>query len=366
MMQFGEVHNRILTRAFKNPSFVLEKAGSVKYEDRDVPEIEDPHDCIVRVKYTGICGSDVHYYTDGAIGSMVVKEPMVLGHESSGIIDSVGSAVKTLKPGDRVAMEPGIPCRRCDWCKKGRYNLCPDMVFAATPPFHGTLAAFYRLPEDFCYKLEDHISLEEGAVVEPLSIAVHTVKQAGLKMGDTVVVFGAGPVGLLCCMVAKAFGATTVVAVDIVQGRLDFAKKYAKASVFNPPKAAADENAKKIIEENGLDSGADVAIDASGAEPSIQTAVHVLRRGGTFVQTGMGKPEVTFPVATMLTKELTVKGSFRYCAGDYFTAVELLATKRISVTELITGKVPFNEAEKAFKAVQAGKGIKTLIEGVED
>ncbi len=291
---------------------------------------------------------------------------MVLGHESSGIISKVGSAVSTLKVGDRVALEPGVPCRRCERCKEGRYNLCKRMAFAATPPFDGTLAKFYALPGDFCFKLPDHMTLEEGALVEPLSVAVHIVKQAQVKPGHSVVVFGAGPVGLLCGAVAKSFGANKIIAVDIQQGRLDFAHKYVATGVFMPDKAPAAENAERLRKEHDLGDGADVIIDASGAEPSIQTAIHALRDGGTYVQGGMGKNEITFPIIEMCIKELNVRGSFRYGSGDYKLAVELIANGKISVKELISGKVAFKEAEQAFQDVKAGKGIKILIEGVKD
>lgn len=328
----------------QNLSFVLEKPGSVKYEDRPVPQLKSEHDVIVsllfpsaallvpfcstqpltrrsqvNVKYTGICGSDVrsspppalqnplpeptfpyltpvppppqvHYWVHGRIGAFVVEAPMVLGHESSGVIHSVGSAVKTLKAGDRVAMEPGIPCRRCVRCKDGHYNLCADMAFAATPPFDGTLAKYYSLPEDFCYRLPDNVSLEEGALVEPASVGVHICRMAKVVPGESVVVFGAGPIGLLCCKVAReVFGATKVVAVDVNEERLKFAQGYAATHVFRSAKATPEENAKKLIEEAGLGIGADVVIDASGAEVCIQTAIHVARVGGRFTQGGMGK-----------------------------------------------------------------------------
>lgn len=292
---------------------------------------------------------------------------MVLGHESSGIVTETGSAVTSLSRGDRVALEPGIPCRHCARCKDGHYNLCSSMVFAATPPYNGTLAKYYVLPQDFCYKLPEGVSLEEGALMEPLSVAVHMVRQANVKPGDTMVVFGAGPVGQLCCAVGKAFGASKIIAVEIVQQRLLFAAGYAATSTFTPSRnSSAQENAANMIKQNQLGEGTDVAIDASGAEPSIQMAVHALRPGGTYVQGGMGKPEITFPITLMCTKELHVRGSFRYSAGDYKLAVDLVSTGKISVKELITGKVPFREAEKAFKDVLAGKGIKTLVEGVED
>ncbi len=308
----------------------------------------------------------VHYWVKGEIGKFIVKKPMVLGHESSGIISKVGSEVTSVKVGDRVALEPGVPCRRCNRCKEGKYNLCKEMAFAATPPFDGTLAKYYTLPEDFCYKLPDHMSLEEGALVEPLGVAVHIVKQAQVKPGDTVVVFGAGPVGLLCGAVAKSFGASKIVAVDIQQGRLDFAKNYAATGIFMPSKAPAEENAQRLVQENDLGDGADIIIDASGAEPSIQAGILALRDGGTYVQGGMGKNEITFPIMAMCIKELNVRGSFRYGSGDYKLAVELIASGKINVKELITGKVSFKEAEKAFEDVKAGKGIKILIEGVKE
>ncbi|QKX54984.1 uncharacterized protein TRUGW13939_02074 [Talaromyces rugulosus] len=347
-----------------NLSFILEGIKQVKFEDRPVPEIIDRHDVLVNVKYTGVCGSDVHYWEHGSIGQFVVREPMVLGHESSGIISQVGASVKTLKVGDRVALEPGIPCRRCEPCKSGKYNLCIDMAFAATPPYDGTLAKYYRLPEDFCYKLPETMSLQEGALMEPLGVAVHIVKQGGVTPGSSVVVFGSGPVGLLCCAVAKAFGASKIIAVDIQQTRLDFAKKYTATSTFMPDKVSSEENAIRMKEENDLGPGADVVIDASGAEPSVHTGIHVLKTGGTYVQGGMGRSEITFPIMAACTKELNVKGSFRYGSGDYKLGIELVSTGRIDVKALITGEVKFEDAENAIKDVKMGKGIKTLIAGI--
>lgn len=229
----------------------------------------------------------MHYLTHGRIGDFVVSAPMILGHESSGLVHSVGSAVKSLIPGDRVAMEPGIPCRRCSRCLNGEYNLCPDMAFAATPPYDGTLTRFYRLPEDFCYKLPSGMSLEEGALMEPTAVGVHVVRQAGVKPGDSVVVFGAGPIGLLVCAVARSFGASKIICVDINEERLGFAKGYAATGTYVSQRVPATENAKNIVEKFGLGEGADKAIDATGAESCIQACIHVLRRGGTYCQAGM-------------------------------------------------------------------------------
>lgn len=210
---------------------------------------------------------------------------MVLGHESAGTIHSVGSAVITLKPGDCVAMEPGIPCRRCVRCKAGTYNLCPDMAFAATPPYDGTLARYYSLPEDYCYKLPENMSLAEGALIEPTAVAVHICKQAGIRPGDALVVFGAGPVGLLVAAVGRSFGARKVVSVDVNEERLQFAKEYAATDVWRSKSGeSVADGAKRLREECGLGVGADVVVDASGAEACVQLGIEVARVGGTYVQ----------------------------------------------------------------------------------
>ncbi|CAG5137578.1 uncharacterized protein ALTATR162_LOCUS157 [Alternaria atra] len=350
---------------FQNPSFVLKAIDELTFEDRPVPEIEDPHSVLLQVNYTGICGSDVHYWRHGRIGPFVVKTPMVLGHESSGTVIEVGSKVTSLQKGDRVAMEPGIPCRFCARCKEGRYNLCAAMAFAATPPYDGTLAKYYVLPEDFCYKLPANVSLEEGALLEPLSVAVHLVRQSQIKYGDSIAVFGAGPIGLLCCAVAKAYGARKIIAVDIQRHRLEFAERFAATATFEPSKASAEENARRLIHENDLGSGADVAIDASGVEPSIQTAIHVLRQGSTYVQGGMGRDSVSFPMVTACTKELTIRGSFRYGPEDYETALVMVTRGTVRVMDLISRKVAFEEAEAAFRETKGGSAIKVLIAGPE-
>jgi D-xylulose reductase len=337
----------------------------VTFEQKPKPVLDpsSPKDVLIAINYTGICGSDVHYWAEGHIGSFILNEPMVLGHESSGTIVSVGSEVKSLKPGDHVAIEPGRPCRHCEACLSGHYNLCKDMKFAATPPYDGTLTGFYTMAEDFCYKLPSHVSLQEGALIEPLAVAIHIVRQASITPGQSVIVMGAGPVGLLCCAVARCFGASKIVAVDIQPARLEFAAKYAATHTFAPSKVPAEENAKKLLESVGIEDGADAVIDASGAEPSIQCSVHAVRRGGTYVQGGMGKPDITFPIMALCIKEITVKGSFRYGSGDYTLAVEFVGSGKIDVKSLISREVDFEKAEEAFGDVKGGRGIKVLIRG---
>lgn len=305
----------------------------------------------------------MHYWNHGAIGHFVVKDPMVLGHESAGTVIEAGDAVEHLKPGDRVAIEPGYACRRCTDCRAGKYNLCEKMVFAATPPYDGTLTGLWASPADFCYKLPDSVSLQEGALIEPLAVAVHIVKQAAVQPGQSVIVMGAGPVGLLCAAVAKAYGASKVVSVDIVQSKLDFAKDFASTHTYLSQRIAPEENAKAIREQVGLPKGADVVIDASGAEPSIQTSLHAVRVGGTYVQGGMGKSDINFPIMAMCLKEVTARGSFRYGPGDYELAIDLVANGKVDIKKLVSTVVPFDKAEEAFKKVKEGEVIKILIAG---
>ena len=290
----------------------------------------------------------------------------MLGHESAGVVQHCGSAVRSLKPGDRVALEPGLPCRICEYCQVGRYNLCPEVRFAATPPYDGTLATYYTMPEDLCYKLPVHISLEEGALAEPLSVAVHCAKLAGITFGNSVLVLGAGPIGLLCCAVARAFGASKVIAVDIIAARLDFARAYSATATYQMEHLSAEDNASRMKLSVDLGEGVDIVIDATGADSCISTGVHAMKKGGIFVQAGLGAANITFPVAQLCSKEGIYRGSFRYGPGDYNIAIELLAQKRITVGELITHRYDFNEAEMAFKNVEQRQGIKSIIYGPDN
>lgn len=288
-----------------------------------------------------------------------------MGHEASGTIREVGAAVTHLTLGDQVAIEPCRPCRKCKRCKEGLYNLCPKMKFAAVPPdTHGMLCKYFNLPSDFCYKLPEHVGLDEGVLLEPLAVAVHAVRMVDIKPGQTVVVFGSGTVGLLCAAVAKAYGAKKIVAVDILDKKLEFARRFNSSATFKPDNGSAEDNAARLIEENGLELGADAVIEASGAESSVNTAIHVLRTGGSYVQTGLGKSSINFPILAMSEKELHCHGAFRYGPGDYEIALALLENRTIPVKDLITSVVPFEQATDAWEKTKRGEGIKNLIRGV--
>ena len=238
------------------------------------------------------------------------------------------------------------------------------MKFAATPPYDGTLAKYYTLPEDFCYKLPENVTLEDGALVEPLAVGAHIVRtQADVTPGDSVVIFGAGPIGLLCGAMAKALGASKICIVDINEERLKFAKSYTATHTVLSQRVPAEEMAKRLQDACEVPLGFDVAIDASGAEPCIQTAIYSLRGGGTYVQGGMGKTDINFPIGVACARELCIKGSFRYGPGDYRLAVEFLAAGKVSVKELVTARYKFEDAEQAFEETKAARGIKVIIEG---
>uniref|UniRef100_A0A060T2M0 ARAD1A09570p n=1 Tax=Blastobotrys adeninivorans TaxID=409370 RepID=A0A060T2M0_BLAAD len=357
-----------------NPAFVLEKIGKFTTENREVPKLENPTDVIVRVTETGICGSDVHYWKTGAIGKYVVKGPLVLGHESSGVVEQVGPKVKGLKPGDRVCMEPGVPCRFCPFCRTGNYNQCEEMSFAATPPVDGTLQKYYRIAYDYCYKLPDHVSFELGALCEPTACAVQIVHQAKVRATDKVVVFGCGPIGLLCQSVVRSYGCKTVIGVDLSDSRLAFAGDFSATGTFKPPKKEEGEDNHQYLtrvtdqmkEQFNLGLGADVILEATGAEPCMQMGIYVAAPKARFVQAGMGRDFVNFPVIQALGKEIQWTGTLRYTGEAFPEALDLLASGQIDGKRLVTHKFKFDEAEKAFETAASGKDgvIKVVIEGV--
>ncbi|RCH91640.1 hypothetical protein CU098_005684 [Rhizopus stolonifer] len=344
----------------ENNCFVLDKIDQVSFQSRPVPT-PGPGEVIVNIRATGICGSDVHYWTHGRIGHFVVEKPMVLGHESAGIIVSVADDVQSLKVGDRVALEPGVPCRVCEMCKKGVYNLCPDMVFAATPPYDGTLCDYYRHAADFCYKLPDSVSLEEGALIEPLSVGIHSARRGGVKLGDRVFVFGAGPVGLLTAAAAKAAGASHVTIADRDAARLAFAKGYcADETVHLTRSREVDQDSNEFARQEAkaiADSGVEpvqVVFDCTGAEICVQMAVYLVKNSGSIVLVGMGASVQSISVADVSAREVDVKGVMRYC-HTYPTAIEMLSSGKIDLKKLITHTYTFKDSLEAFKHVKEGR-----------
>lgn len=257
----------------------------------------------------GICGSDVHYLAHGRCGPFVVEKPMVIGHEAAGVVVKIGRDVKTLAVGDRVAIEPGVPCRLCPLCKSGRYNLCADMRFCATPPYDGNLTRFYAHPADFCFKLPDHVSMEEGALLEPLSVGVHACKRAGVTVDSRVLILGAGPIGLVTLLTAKAMGASQIMITDLVEDRLKFAKDMGATYTVNVG-GIAEEDLVKKIHETMLPT---ITIDCSGFEATTRLSILATAIGGCVVIVGMGPTDVKIPLGQAICREVDIRGVFRYC-----------------------------------------------------
>ncbi|XP_055518486.1 sorbitol dehydrogenase-like [Leucoraja erinacea] len=342
----------------ENLALVVHGPGDIKLDKRPIPE-PGAGEVLVKMHSVGICGSDVHYWQHGKIGEYVVKKPMVLGHEAAGTVFKLGSGVTNLKVGDRVTIEPGVPRENCDYCKIGRYNLSSTIFFCATPPDDGTLCRYYVHNANYCFKLPECVSYEEGALIEPLSVAIHACRRGRVQMGHKILIMGAGPIGLLNLLVAKSMGAGPIAVTDLVQERLDMAKCMGAAAVFKVEKCTCPrELAQKV--KSSLCGMPDVTIDSTGAEQSIQTGIYATRPGGVLVLIGMGQSSTNAPLLTAITRELDIRGVFRYC-NTWPTAINMLASKKIDVKPLITHRMPLEQAIEAFELVKKGTALKVIV-----
>lgn len=341
--------------------------AAVLYGPRDLrivdvpkPEKIGPHEVLVKVGAVGICGSDVHYFKTGRIGDFVVREPMILGHETSGTVVAAGAAVESLRPGDRVALEPGVPCRRCEHCKTGRYNLCPDVRFFATPPVDGSLCDYVVVPADFAYAIPETISLDAAALIEPVSVAIHACRRGAVGAGQSVFVAGAGPIGLVTLMVARAFGATRVFVSDVQPHRLQKAEELGATAVFH----AKEADVMKEVLAATRGRGVDVAIECAGAQSAFRSCLDVTRRGGVVVLVGLGEEETyRVPMVQLTSKEIDIRGIFRY-VYTYPLAIEVMSAGRLDVTSIITHRFRLDDVHEAVRYAETGAdgAIKVMVE----
>lgn len=325
-------------------ALVLEKVNELRLRDINIPETLGPHDVRIALRTVGICGSDVHYYTHGAIGQFVVREPMVLGHEASGVVVEVGSEVKHLKVGDRVCMEPGIPDPNSKATRLGMYNLDPAVRFWATPPVHGVLRPTVVHPAAFTFKLPDNVSFAEGAMVEPLAVGMHAATKARIKPGDLAIVMGAGPIGMVTALAALAGGCSQVVITDVQQPKLDLAATLGPIRPVN----VAKENLKEVIDQMTDGWGAEIVFECSGNEKAAASVFEPLCPGGTVVYVGIPLRPIAYEVSAAMVKEARVEHVFRY-AHVYPRAIALMASGKINVKPLITDVFSFEESVKAFE-----------------
>ena len=327
----------------KMKTAVMLGIGKMGFEERQIPKVKD-NEVLVKLEYVGICGSDLHYYETGAIGNYVVKPPFVLGHEPGGIVVEVGKSVKNLKVGDKVALEPGKTCGHCEFCKSGKYNLCPDVVFFATPPVDGVFQEYVANEADLCFKLPENVSTLEGALIEPLAVGFHAAIQGEAKIGQTAVVMGAGCIGLVSMMALKAMGVSKVYVVDIMEKRLEKALELGADGVINGREKDA------VAEVMGLTDGkgCDLVIETAGTEMTTIQAIHMAKKGTNIVLVGYSKTgEMTLPMSLVLDKELTFKTVFRY-RHIYPLAIEAVASGKVNLKGIVTDIFKLDEVQKAM------------------
>lgn len=332
--------------------------NDVYVDDIPAPTIRDD-EALVRIRSVGICGSDIHYYSRGRIGRFVVTPPFILGHECAGEVVEVGQTVTNVKVGDRVAVEPGVPCRGCGYCKQGRYNLCRDVVFLATPPVQGALVEYLAHPSDFLYRLPDEVSLHEGALCEPLSTGMQAVRRAKPSLGDRVFIAGVGPIGLMALQAFRAAGAGAIYVSDLDRTRLDLALKLGATAAFD----ASDPDLLASVRDLADGIGPEIVVETAGSEEATTGSVELVRAGGVVVLVGLvPSATVPFPAPAIVDKELDVRGVFRY-ANTYPAALEMIRQGRVDVKGMITGEYPLERANDALSDVarRAPGTIKAMV-----
>lgn len=307
----------------------------------------------------------MHYYSAGKNGVFTIEDPLVLGHEAAGEIVALGADVHDITVGTRVAVEPQRPCSACKQCREGKYNLCPKLKFtgsaSAKPPVQGSLQDLYCHEAAFVHKLPDNISWSEGAMVEPLSVAIHALRRSGLRPGQSVVILGAGAIGLLCASVAKLSGAKNIMMVDIDQARLDFAEKQSLANVtFQIPLKGQDGESKadfakrmagEMLQRKGFEL-AEIVLECTGVEVCVNVGIHCAAPGAKVVLVGMGSPMQNINVGAAAVREVDLVGLWRY-ANTFATAIDLIATGKLDVKSMVTHSYPLSNAANALELVVA-------------
>lgn len=341
-------------------AFLLHGAKDLRPADLPVPT-PGQGEVIVAMRRAGICGSDMHYYLAGQIGSFIPKRPFVLGHEFAGEIAAVGAGVPAGRIGQRVTIDPSMPCGGCSFCRSGRYNLCLNMRFfgsaSCDPHINGGFEEFVTVPAANCLPVPPALSWGEAAMIEPLSVAVHAVQRAGIIAGQAVLVTGGGTIGQLVALVARAFGAARVVLSDIAAGPRQFAVERGADAALDGLAADFAAAAQALCP-----SGFDVVIEASGAAPALAQALFAARRGGTIVQVGTLPATVTLPLNMVMARELNLIGSFRF-TDAFGMALDLVGSGRIDIKPLISAVFPLAGLQAAMdRALTRDRVIKVQIE----
>lgn len=339
---------------------VLYGAKDLRLEEVETSDIQ-PHEVLVAPRATGICGTDLHYYQNGKNGVFTIHEPLILGHEAAGEVVKIGSAVTSIKTGDRIAVEPQLSCSSCAHCRRGKYNLCAKMRFngsaSASPPAQGSLQKLWAHAAHLCYPLPDNVTFAEGSMVEPLSVALHSVRKANLTAGQSVFITGAGAIGLLCARVARISGASSIVMADIDDARLNFAKQHGLADkTYRLPLGGQEggaraEFATRVSSEiqSALSvNRADVAFECTGVESCLNTCIGMANHGSKIVVVGMGQPLQEINLGLALVREIEIVAVWRY-TNTFQAAIELISTGMVDVRSLITHKFDMENIRDALE-----------------
>ncbi len=322
---------------------VMTALNQMDFVYQPIPQPKED-EVLVKVEHVGVCGSDLHYYEHGAIGDYVVEPPFVLGHEAGGTVVEVGSGVKHLKIGDKVALEPGKTCGKCEFCRTGRYNLCPDVIFFATPPVDGVFQEYVAHEAALCFPVPDSMDTMEAALIEPLAVGFHAANQGNAHAGQTAVVMGAGCIGLVSLLALQAMGVSTIYVVDIMQKRLDKALELGATAVINAAKAGTIAEVNRLTDGRGVD----LVIETAGTEITTRQSVYLTKKGATIVLVGYtASGEVKLPLSLALDKELEFKTVFRY-RHIYPMAIEAVASGRVNVKGIVTNIFDFDDIQNAM------------------
>ena len=342
----------------KNKVAYLVDKGKVELGEREQPEAGKGQ-VLIKVKHCGICGSDVHNYIEGRTGKRIIHFPFILGHELAGEIVEVGEGVKKLSVGDRVCVEPGVPCGTCSYCRKGEYNLCPDMRFLAAYPVEGSMQEYLVFPEENCFKLPKQVSTIEGALIEPLAVGLYAAEHSEVNINDTIVILGMGCIGLMTLIACKARNVGKIIAVDIYDTHLEIAKKLGADVTIN----TSGEDAAAVIEKITSGRLADVTFETAGQSATAVLAPAVTGRGGTIMCVGNITKPTSYKFFDISCKEITLKTQFRY-RNVFALAVDLIASGKIDLSPINPKMFPFDQTQEAFQyAIHHGEDtVKVMLE----
>lgn len=312
--------------------------------DKPVPKT---HEALVRVQSVGICGSDLHYYLDGHIGPYRITDPLILGHEYAGVVEEVGGEADPGLVGQLVAVEPGIPCLKCEWCLTGAYNVCQDMQFPGGPPYDGALCEYVAVPAATCFPVPQSFSPADGAMIEPLAVAIHSVELAAPKPGETAAVLGLGPIGLLVAQVAKLSGVRVLFGTDLHDYRVAAGERYG----IDCPFSAAKKNTVDTIMSETKGRGADIVFDCARSLETPEQACEIASPAGRCVLTGIsGEDYGSLPVEVARRKELTLTWCRRF-KYNFPAAIDLAASGKVDIRSLVTHSFPLDRTRDAFELV---------------